>query len=425
MQTRFTADQLADPHIREADSILRTCVHCGFCTATCPTYVLLGDELDSPRGRIYLIKDLLETGKPASDKVARHLDRCTSCMSCMTTCPSGVDYGHLVDHARVRVNDTYRRPWPERALMALLAAVVPRPGLFRLAVLAGRLGRPFARLMPGRLKGMAGMAPAGRIGPAAVDRPQVIPAQGPRRKRVALMTGCAQTVLRPSINEATVRVLTRHGCEVVVPEGGGCCGAVVHHMGRDDDARAAARANVAAWTRVEADGGLDAVVINATGCGVTVRDYGHMLRDDPEWAEPAARMAAAARDVSEVLAELGVDAGPADGRPSVAYHAACSAQHGMRLGDGPKGLLADAGFAVHMPAESHICCGSAGTYNLLQPDLAQRLQARKVGHLEATGADVIAAGNIGCIVHIAAATSRPVVHSVELLDWATGGPRPY
>ena len=430
MQTTFTEAQLGERNLKQANDILRTCVHCGFCLATCPTYVLLGDELDSPRGRIYLIKDLLESGKPATAKVTKHIDRCLSCLSCTTTCPSGVDYMHLVDDARVRIEKTFRRPIADRLVRQLLAVVLPSPLIFRLALIVARLARPLRALMPGRLGGIVGMAPDTLATPSPIDRPQVFPAVGERRKRVALLSGCAQQVLRPAINEATVRLLTRHGCEVVVAPGAGCCGALVQHMGRDDEARAAARANVGAWERLADDGngGLDAIVVNASGCGTTVKDYGHMLQGDAAWAERAARIAGLARDVSEVMEDLGLGAPLAplvEGPPlAVAYHSACSMQHGQRLVDGPKRLLDTAGFEVRTPAEGHLCCGSAGTYNLLQPELASRLGTRKADNLAATEADVIATGNIGCLVQLAGLIETPVVHSVELLDWATGGPPP-
>ena len=423
METRFSDEQLADPNLREANDILRKCVHCGFCTATCPTFTLLGDELDSPRGRIYQIKDMLETGEPAAPTLVKHVDRCLSCLSCMTTCPSGVNYMHLVDLARTRIEETHTRPLTDRGLRALLAFVVPSPAIFRLALIGAWFARPFKALMPGRLKGMIGMAPKRLVGPSAVDRPQTFPAKGKRIKRVALMTGCAQQVLRPSINEATVRLLTRLGCEVVIPAGQGCCGALVHHMGREKDALEAARRNVAAWEAVADDGGLDAVVINASGCGTTVKDYGFMLRTDPDWAARAARIADLARDVTEVLDGLVIPA-MAGERPQVAYHSACSMQHGQKITDVPKRLLSQAGFRVSEPKDAHLCCGSAGTYNLLQPDLAARLQDRKAKTLAATGATVVATGNIGCLVQIASALDQPVVHTVELLDWATGGPAP-
>jgi glycolate oxidase iron-sulfur subunit len=423
MQTTFSLAQLADPDVRESEKILRACVHCGFCTATCPTYVLLGDELDSPRGRIYLIKDMLENAKPASPRVVTHIDRCLSCLSCMTTCPSGVHYMHLVDHARRHIEATYARPWPDRLLRSTLALVLPRPRLFRLALLGSRLGRPFRRLLPGRLAGMLALAPA-YVPPASpIDRPQVFAAEGERRARVALLSGCVQQVLAPEINGATVRLLTRHGVEVVIARGTGCCGALVHHMGQEAPALAAARANIDAWERERVDGGLDAVIINASGCGTTVKDYGFMLREDSRYAEKSARMAALAKDVTEFLHELGLKT-PVPGRDLVvAYHSACSMQHGQRITAQPKDLLRAAGFTVKDIPEGHLCCGSAGTYNLLQPELATRLRERKLANIARVRPDVIATGNIGCIVQLADGVA-PVVHTVELLDWATGGPAP-
>ena len=424
MRTQFSEARLADPDVKEANDILRNCVHCGFCTATCPTYVLLGDELDSPRGRIYLAKGMLESQKPATAHVVKHIDRCLTCLSCMTTCPSGVHYAHLVDRARVHIEKTYVRPLPERLMRRMLAMVVPNPKLFRLSLIGGALGRPFARFLPGRLKGMVAMAPAKLSAPSDVDKPQVFAAQGPKRMRVAMLAGCAQPVLRPEINEATVRLLTRHGCEVVIAEGAGCCGAIVHHMGWEEKSRAAARANVAAWTRVIDDGGLDAVVFNASGCGVSLKDYGHLLRHDPQWAEPAARISAISRDVSEVLVQLGLKKPAVKTGQVVTYHTACSMQHGLGLRTQSKLLLAAAGFEVREPAEAHICCGSAGTYSILQPELSMRLRDRKIANLEATGPEIIAAGNIGCLTHISGGTTLPMVHTAELLDWATGGPKP-
>jgi glycolate dehydrogenase iron-sulfur subunit len=422
MQTNFTPEQLKDPATARANRILRTCVHCGFCTATCPTYQVLGDELDSPRGRIYLIKDMLEAGRPADAKTVKHIDRCLSCLACMTTCPSGVHYMHLVDHARAHIERTYRRPPLERALRTMLARILPYPGRFRLALRAAALGRPFAGLMPAQLRAMLAMAPRHIPPPSPLDVPQVFPAEGGRRKRVALLTGCAQRVLNPDINGATIRLLTRHGCEVVVAEGAGCCGALTHHMGMEAEAHRTAAATIRAFAREAAAGGLDAVVINASGCGTTVKDYGYMFEGGPLAAE-AATVARLARDVSEIMAELGL--GPTETpRLRVAYHAACSLQHGQQIRTQPKALLKAAGFEVVEPRDSHLCCGSAGTYNLLQPEISQELRARKVATLEEKAPQVIAAGNIGCMVQIGSATPVPVVHTAELPDWATGGPRP-
>jgi len=424
MQTSFTLAQLADADVAESEKILRTCVHCGFCTATCPTYVLLGDELDSPRGRIYLIKDMLEHDKPATAKVVKHIDRCLSCLACMTTCPSGVHYMHLVDHARRHIEETFRRPFVDRWLRALLAFLLPSPDRLRLALVGAWLARPFAGLMPGRLGALLHFAPRRIPSPSPIERPQTFPAQGPRRKRVALLAGCVQQVVAPAINEATIRLLTRHGVEVVIAAGSGCCGALTHHMGKAAPAHAAARAAITAWMREIEGEGLDAIVINASGCGTTVKDYGFMFRTDTAWAAPAARVSALTRDISEFMIELGLAPAVIDAGLAVAYHSACSLQHGQKVTAPPKSLLAAAGFRVREVPEGHLCCGSAGTYNLLQPELATALRDRKLANIAATGADVIAAGNIGCMVQLASGTGTPVLHTVELLDWATGGPRP-
>ena len=424
MQTNFTPEQLADPGTARANEILRACVHCGFCTATCPTYMVLGDELDSPRGRIYLIKDMLENGKVPDAKTVQHIDRCLSCLSCMTTCPSGVHYMHLVDHARSYIEKTYRRPWHDRALRWMLARILPYPGRFRLALAGAKLVRPFRRLLPdARLRAMLAMAPRDIPPPSLNDVPQVFPASGPRRKRVALLIGCAQRALNTDINDATIRLLRRHGCEVVIPKGLGCCGALTHHMGRADESHAMAAANIRALMAEIGGEGLDAVVINTSGCGTTVKDYGHMFADDP-LADEAAQVAALARDITEVMADLGLTA-PTHAEPlRVAYHSACSLQHGQQIRAAPRDLLAAAGFTVLEPRDSHLCCGSAGTYNLLQPAISGELKRRKVATLEALAPQVISAGNIGCMMQIGAGTGVPVVHTAELLDWATGGPRP-
>jgi glycolate oxidase iron-sulfur subunit len=431
MQTNFTLAQLADPDTARSEQILRKCVHCGFCTATCPTFVLLGDERDSPRGRIYFIKAMLEGGRAPTPQEVRHVDRCLSCLSCMTTCPSGVHYMHLVDHGRHHIETTYRRPLADRFMRGLLALLMPRPRLFRWTMRLGRLAKPFARLLPGkggdpggatfvrRLKAMLDAVPERLAAPSPVDRPQVFPAAGMRRKRVALLPGCGQQVLAPEVNEATVRLLTRHGVEVVNAAGSGCCGSSVLHIGRNDRALELARANIDVWLRED----IDAVVINASGCGTTVKDYGAMFADDPIWRDKASRVSKLARDVSELMLELGL-ANVSPRGLTVAYHAACSMQHGQKIVDQPRKLLRDAGFTVKDVPDGHLCCGWAGTYQVLQPDLSLRLRDLKVANIESTRPDVIAAGNFGCIGNIAAGTGLPVVHTVELLDWATGGPKP-
>jgi glycolate oxidase iron-sulfur subunit len=422
LQTRFTARQLERPVVAASEPILRKCVHCGFCTATCPTYVLLGDELDSPRGRIYLIKDMLENDRPATADVVRHVDRCLSCLSCMTTCPSGVHYQHLIDHARVHVEQTYRRPFRERWLRAALAAVLPYPKRVRAALRMATLARPFAWLLPAPLRALLELTPRRRA--RAAQESSAAPARrAAARGRVALMTGCVQTVIAPEINAATIRLLERCGVDVVSV--GGCCGALVHHLGKEQ------RANTLAATLVErlhaevAGGGLDAIVANASGCGTHVKDYGYVFRDDPRLARQAAAVSALARDVTEVLAELGlppvVESGP---RYTVAYHSACSMQHGQRVEQPPRALLVAAGYELREIAEGHLCCGSAGTYNVLQPEIAARLRERKLGQIARTGASIVATGNIGCMTQLAGGAGIPFVHTVELLDWATGGPRP-
>ena len=426
MQTEFTLAQLADPDIAASEKILRACVHCGFCTATCPTYVLLGDELDSPRGRIYLLKNMLERGGPDGSntvppETVKHIDRCLSCLACMTTCPSGVHYMHLVDHGRRHIEAHYRRPPAERLLRRWLGHVLSRPALLRLALHGARVAKRFARWLPRQVRPMLALAPSHVPPGSPIDRPQVFPAEGERRLRVALLSGCAQRVLAPEINEATVRLLARHGAEVVVASGSSCCGALQHHLGQEAPALALARANIDAWERA---GPIDAIVANASGCGTMLKDYGFLLRTDPGYAEKAERIAALARDASEVVTALGLRPSSAGSALRVAYHSACSLQHGQRVDRAPKELLAAAGFTVLDVPEGHLCCGSAGTYNLLQPELAAGLRDRKLANIALTGADVVAAGNIGCMTQLAGADAPPVVHTVELLDWATGGPIP-
>ena len=429
MQTNFTPEQLADPHVAHAEKILRTCVHCGFCTATCPTYKLLGDELDSPRGRIYLIKDMLENDRPADARTVMHIDRCLSCLSCMTTCPSGVHYMHLVDHARAHIEATYRRPLADRLMRNLLAFVLPHPARFRLSLFAALFSKPLAPLFEAlggpfrRLAAMLALAPS-RVPPRGPEQGTTWKAIGSRTGRVAVMTGCAQPVLNPEINAATIRLLTRFGIEVVLPKGEGCCGALVHHMGREEDALDAARRNVDAWMAEIDKGGLDAILITASGCGTTVKDYAHMLRLDPAYADKAQKVTALAKDVTEYLTTLDLGAPRVRTGLTVAYHSACSMQHGQKITGEPKRLLRSAGFIVAEPAEGHLCCGSAGTYNILQSELATKLRDRKVKNIEATAPDVIAAGNIGCMTQIATGTDIPILHTAQLLDWAYGGVMP-
>jgi len=428
MQTNFSLADLADPHMASSEKILRTCVHCGFCTATCPTYLLLGDELDSPRGRIYMIKDMLENHKPATKDVVKHVDRCLSCLSCMTTCPSGVHYMHLVDHARAYIEQTYERPWSERFLRGLLGWVMPYPGRFRLALIGAWAAKPLQPLIAklpvigGRMAAMIDLAPA-RLpnrspmeGPATFTVPQ-------RKKRVALLGGCVQPVLKPEINDKTIALLNRLGVEVVLAKGEVCCGSLPHHMGREDSSLDFARKNITAWQREIDSEGLDAIIITASGCGTTIKDYGFMLRGDEKFAAPAARIAALTMDITEFLATLELPQQPKKNLV-VAYHSACSMQHGQKITTLPKTLLSAAGFTVKDVPEGHICCGSAGTYNILQPEIANQLRARKVANIARTKPDIIATGNIGCMTQIAKGTETPLIHTIELLDWAYGGEKP-
>ena len=422
MQTNFTAEQLQNPHTAEANKILRNCVHCGFCTATCPTYVLLGDELDSPRGRIYLIKNMLEKNEAATKETVKHIDRCLSCLACMTTCPSGVNYMHLIDQARVHVEKTYNRPIFEKILRAVLGFAMPRPRVFRTALEAAKLARPFSKVISGmgftRIAALLTLVPAKTVASESLGPPGIYPAEGTKRGRVALLMGCVQSVIEPSINAATIRLLTRLGYEVVVSAGESCCGSLTHHMGKEADAIWRARRNVHHWANAR----VDAVIITASGCGTTIKDYGFMLRLDPVYAARAAVISAKAKDIVEFLS--GIELPTASHALRVTYHSACSMQHGQNMGTKAQMLLRNAGFTVQDIPEGHLCCGSAGTYNIMQPKIATQLRDRKIENIKSTNPQVIATGNIGCITQLATGMQAPILHTVELLDWAYGGPKP-
>ncbi len=429
MQTEFSLAQLADPAIADADKILRACVHCGFCTATCPTYILTGDELDSPRGRIYLIREMLQSDAPGTKEVAKHIDRCLSCLSCMTTCPASVNYMHLVDHARNHIERTYKRPLMDRFMRVFLAHTLPFPHRFRLAAFAGFLAKPVRFLfqaMPG-LKPVAAMielAPGRLPSRSPWESPGLYQAETTAKKRVALLSGCAHPVLRPDLNEATIRLLNRHGMDVVLPEGEGCCGALPHHLGLLEMSDEMARKNIDAWFREIEGEGLDAIIINASGCGTSVKEYGYLFRNNPEYSEKAKKISEMTRDITEFLEEIALLSPSIKVNAKVAYHSACSMQHGQRITSLPKNLLTRSGFRVWDVPEGHLCCGSAGTYNILQPELAGKLRTRKVANIESLQPDLVATGNLGCMTQLATATRLPIVHTVELLDWATGGPCP-
>ena len=425
MQTHFTQEQLANPLISQADDILRKCVHCGFCTATCPTFVLTGDERDSPRGRIWMIRDMLEQDSPDIAKdTSYHLDRCLTCLSCTTTCPSGVDYMHLVDIGRHVAEDTIKRDGFDRLLRKMLGLLLPRAALFHKALLLAWLARPLAPLMKGRLRAMLSLAPRrlralDQVG--ATDeryRPRELAA-----KRVALLAGCAQRAINPDINAATIALLNRFGVEVVVKQKAYCCGALSHHINDEKGAKAAMRASVAAWAEELQGEGLDAVIVNTSGCGTTIKDYVNLLKDDPDYAPLAATISAMAKDVTEFLHDANILPTLTSRQMRVGYHAACSLQHGQKITAAPKDLLQKAGFEVVTAKESHLCCGSAGVYNVLQPEMASQLQERKINHINDLQADVVVAGNLGCINQLAD-VQAPIMHVIELLDWAYGGKTP-
>jgi len=426
MRTDFTLVQLADPEVAEANRILRSCIHCGMCLATCPTYVVNGDERDSPRGRIYFIKNMLESGAAPSPSSVRHLDRCLGCLACETACPAGVDYGRLLERGRARVAADQRRPLVERLLRRFLGRVLPYPARLRALFRLARLGRPVLARLPGRLGRAAALVPPPPASPAGAGVPR---AEGTPVRRVLLLEGCVQQNLRPAIHGASVRLLTRLGCEVVVPEGAGCCGAISQHLGEADRAKAFARKNLDCWMAAIEEG-CDAIVINAAGCGTMVKDYAALFQDDPAYREKAARVASLAQDISEMVEALGMPPGrvpPGKAWPSgftVAYQSACGLHYGQKIGGLPPRLLEQAGFQIAALAEPELCCGSAGPYSLLQPAFAEALRERKLRAIEGVTADVVATGNIGCLDWLSRGSALPVVHVVELLDWASGGPQP-
>jgi glycolate oxidase iron-sulfur subunit len=405
MQTHLSPEFKDTAEGREAEAILRKCVHCGFCTATCPTYQLLGDELDGPRGRIYLIKQVLE-GEQPTEKTQLHLDRCLTCRNCETTCPSGVQYGHLVDIGRRIVDEKVPRPVMEGALRWTLKEALPSP-LFGPAM---KLGQSVRGLLPAKLK-------------AKVPAPQPAGAWPTRShaRKVLMLAGCVQPSMAPNINSATARVLDAAGIEAVIAPAAGCCGAVKFHLDDQEGGKVQMRANIDAWWPFVEEGAVEAIMMNASGCGVTVREYGHVLRDEPAYAQKAARISALTLDMSELLPELvpllkdRVSAPPG----VFAYHPPCTLQHGQKLRGGVEVNLRALGFNIEVAKnESHLCCGSAGTYSVLQPELAYALRDRKLGHLDQLRPTAIVSANIGCITHLQSGSGVPVRHWVEVLDEA-------
>ena len=427
METHFTLEQLRDPRLKEADEILRRCVHCGFCLAACPTYLLNGDERDSPRGRIYLIKAMFE-GSLTPKQVRPHLDRCLSCHACMTACPSGVDYKRLSDYARPFIEKSSMRAPNDESQRKFLRSVLPYPRRFRLVLLAILAARPFRRLLSRSrsrlLKRVLELAPKSPLKRGIYILPQTVKTGRTRRGRVALLGGCVQRVLNPELNDATIRLLNRLGYDVTLAEGEGCCGALTLHMGREAAAKTLAKGNIDAWTAERGKGGpLSAIIINTSGCGVAVKDYAHLFADDPAYAEKAKYVSSLARDIAEFAAQQKLDTPIGWSDIRVAYHASCSLQHSQKIVDEPRQLLRNAGFTVLEIPDGHICCGAAGSYNILQAELATELQARKVKAIKSLRPDCVATASIGCLNQLSAGPA-PVVHTVELLDWAYGGPCP-
>ena len=404
MQTNIVERYANTDYGREAEAILRKCVHCGFCTATCPTYQLLGDELDGPRGRIYQIKEILEGATPTAS-TQTHLDRCLTCRSCETTCPSGVDYGRLADIGRKIVEDEVGRSWIQTLIRKALIVVIPNRQLFGFLMRMGQLFRP---LMPGAIR---------RKIPQRVT-PSIWPTSTHVRTMVVL-EACAQPSATPNVNAAAARVLDRLGIQLIAAKEAGCCGAVAHHLSDHDRSYDAVKRNIDAWWPL-IEQGAEAIVITASGCGVMVKEYGHLLAADPLYAEKARRVSELAKDISEVLVKEDLGGLKVRGAKTLAFHSPCTLQHGQKLNGLTERVLRELGFDLKPVADSHLCCGSAGTYSILQPDLSKRLLKNKVKALEATGAPTIATANVGCQLHLSTGANTPVKHWIELVDEVTG-----
>ena len=426
MQTNFTKKQLQDSNISSADGILRKCVHCGFCNATCPTYQIVGDELDGPRGRIYLIKDMLENEKPANEKIAKHIDRCLSCYACMTTCPSGVNYMHLVDHARNHIEKTFVRPFFDRFIRNLLSKILPSPTLFRIAGYSARLFYPFRFLFPKKIKNMLKYMP-NSFPVSRQENKEIYTPAGKTYARVALLTGCVQRVISPQINDATIDILNRHGVEVIVPKKVDCCGSLNHHLGKEKLAHRSFINNINSWFKWYEEKNLDAILVTTSGCGTTLKDYGYIFRDHPdkELRKKAKMVSSLAKDVTEYLGKnIKLNYIKKDKKFTIAYHSACSMQHGQKIHKQPMDLLKKTGNEIVEIPDGHLCCGSAGTYNLLQDEMAAELLKRKVSNIDKVKPDFISTGNIGCMTQISSGTKIPIVHTIEILNWYTGGEKP-
>jgi glycolate oxidase iron-sulfur subunit len=426
MQTNFTKKQLQESSIIDANGIIRKCTHCGFCNATCPTYQVAGDELDGPRGRIYLIRDMLENNKPASEKITRHIDRCLSCYACMTTCPSGVNYMHLVDHARNHIEKTYVRPFFDRFIRILLSVILPSPKLFRIVGYLARFANPFKFLFPKKIKNMLKYMPTS-FPKSNYENKEVYSPKGKTYAKVALLTGCVQRVISPQINDSTIDILNRHGVEVIVPKEITCCGSLNHHLGKEDLAHKSFVNNINFWFKCYEEKNLDAILVTTSGCGTTLKDYGHIFRDDPDkdLRKKAKIISSLAKDVTEYLGKnIKLNFVEKDKKFKIAYHSACSMQHGQKLHNQPMNLLKKTGNEIVEIPDGHLCCGSAGTYNLLQGEMASELLVRKVSNIDKVKPDFISTGNIGCMTQISSGTQIPIVHTIEILNWYTGGEKP-
>jgi len=428
MQTHFSKEQLKDKDNKSSEKILRKCVHCGFCNATCPTYQILGDELDGPRGRIYLIKDMIENNKPANEKIVKHIDRCLSCYSCMTTCPSGVNYMHLIDHGRSHIEKTYKRSFNERIIRDFLSSVLPNPTFFRIIAMLTLLIKPFKYIFPKKIREMINLMPI-RFPKKTLPKMKIYKVSKKKPvARVALLTGCVQRIISPQINEATIRLLNRHDIEVIVPKGIDCCGSLNHHLGKSDLAHRTFKKNISVWYDEYLKNGLDAIISNTSGCGTTLKDYGFIFRSDENFKKKAKKISELTKDITEYLDEnIKLDfikRKNNDREYKIAYHSACSMQHGQKIHDVPINLIKKTGNKVFDIPDGHLCCGSAGTYNLLQNDIAKKLLRNKISNIEKIKPQFIATGNIGCITQISNGTNIPILHTVEIIDWYTGGFKP-
>jgi len=429
MQTYFSKEQLVDKDNKSSEKILRKCVHCGFCNATCPTYQLLGDELDGPRGRIYLIKDMLENNKPANEKIVKHIDRCLSCYSCMTTCPSGVNYMHLIDHGRNHIEKTYKRPFKDRFIRSFLSKILSSSFNFRIVAILTQFLKPFRFLFPKKIRSMISFMPS-KFPRKTLSAMEIYPALNKEKPvaRIALLTGCVQKVISPQINEATIRLLNRHNIEVIVPKKIDCCGSLNHHLGKVDLANKIFKKNILIWYEEYLQNGLDAIISNTSGCGTTLKDYGFIFRSDKDLKKKAKKISELTKDITEYLDENVklnfIAKRKSEQTYKIAYHSACSMQHGQKVHNEPIALIKKTGNEVFNIPDGHICCGSAGTYNLLQNDIAKKLLKNKILNIEKTKPQFIATGNIGCITQIASGTKIPILHTVEVIDWYTGGPKP-